>query len=91
MSITDGVSACFNQNIDLLRKTAFVHNTQFTVDLCLVPDSSGPSLGCDRYSAFNKAVSLGNTLLCWLSLLYVGFSDSMTLVVHMTFRHPMKT
>ena len=38
-----------------------------------------------RYSAFKRAVSLGNTFLWRLSLRYVEFSDSIAFVVYMTF------
>ena len=38
-----------------------------------------------RYRAFSRAVPLGNTLLWRLSFRYVAFSDSIALVVYMTF------
>ena len=37
-----------------------------------------------RYSALSNAVSLGNTLLCRFSFLYVAFSDSIEFVVYKT-------
>lgn len=40
----------------------------------------------DRYRAFSNALSLGNTLLCLFSFLYVLFRLSIAFVVYITFR-----
>ena len=72
----------------LFRQSSFVHDAQLTIDLSPVPKRLVHFLVAskvDRYRAFNNAVSLGKTLIGWLSLRYVAFGLSIALVVYMTF------
>jgi hypothetical protein len=60
------LAACLSACFFLFRKPSFIHDTQFSIDLRPVPNGSSPFFVASKvagYSAFSRAVSLGNTLL----------------------------
>lgn len=68
----------------LNRHSILVYDGKPTIYLAPVPKWMCPflrRLKSRKYSVFSSALSLGNTLLCWFSFLYMLFRLSMTLVV----------